>query len=73
MEAPHKNSPGEVRIVRAWLEGWEKKNISPSGDSNFEARVVRKYGGLKSLDPDSKLSLRVSHPERMTFTKAMGK
>jgi len=72
LEAPHENSPDEVRIVRAWLEGWEKKKIRPSGDSIFEARLVRKYGGLRWLDPDSNFSLRVSHPERMAFTKARG-
>ena len=66
------NDADDVRIFRAWVEEWEKKKIGPQGDVIFEARLVRKYGGLKWLDPDNNFSVRVSHPERMSFTKARG-
>ena len=61
-----------VRIFRAWVEEWEKKTIGPQGDAIFEQRLVRKYGGLKWLDPDNNFSVRVCHPERMSFTKSRG-
>ena len=48
----------------------KEEKIGPSGDSIFEARLVRKYGDLRWLDPDNTFSLRISQPERMAFTKA---
>ena len=70
--APRENNPDDIRIFHAWVEKWEKKKLGPSGDPIFEARLVRKYGGLKWLDPDSNFSRRVCHLERMLFTKARG-
>lgn len=72
LETQVDNDVDEVRIFRAWVEEWEKKKIGPQGDVIFEQRLVRKYGNLKWLDPDNNFSLRVSHPERMSFTKARG-
>merc|ERR1719253_1819622 len=34
---------GNVRIFRAWKEGWENKTIGPKGDPIFEASLVKKY------------------------------
>ena len=70
--APRENNPDDIRIFHAWVEKWGKKKLGPSGDPIFEARLVRKYGGLKWLDPDSNFSRRVCHLERMLFTKARG-
>lgn len=72
LETQVDNDVDDVRIFRAWVEEWEKKTIGPQGDVIFEQRLVRKYGGIKWLDPDNNFSVRVSHPERMSFTKARG-
>ena len=66
------NDGGDVRVIRAWQETWEKKRIGPQGDSVFQTRLVRKYGGLKWLDPDDGDSLRTAHPEQMFFEKKKG-
>ena len=62
----------EVIIFRACKEMWENKKIGPDGDDIFEARLVRKYGGLQWLDPDHNYSLRTAHLENMSFEKKYG-
>ena len=47
------NTNGGVRIFRAWVETWETDKIGPNGDALFEARLVRKYGSLKWINPDN--------------------
>ena len=71
-EAQVHNDVDSVRIFRAWVEEWEQKKIGPQGDAVFEQRLVQKYGGLRWLDPDNNVSVRVFHPERMSFTKSRG-
>ena len=41
-----------VQVVCCWEEEWEKMKVGPSGHVKLEARLVRKYRGLKWLDPD---------------------
>ena len=71
LEAPQSND-GEVRIFCAWIENWERKNLGPTGDPIFGARLVSKYGGLKWLDPDNNYTLQVAHPNKMSFNKLRG-
>ena len=67
------NTSGEaVRVFRAWKEGWEKKKIGPKGDSVFEARLGRKYGGLSWLDCDMGDVLMTANPDNMWFDKKHG-
>jgi len=63
----------EVRNFRAWQEQWEKKKLGPAGDKVFEARLLRKYAGIKFVDIDS-TSQRVFkvHPSKMWFEKERG-
>ena len=61
-----------VRRFNAWQEQWEKRKIGPQGDSVFEARLVRKYGGLKWVDCDEGDILCKSHPDHMWFEKKRG-
>ena len=35
------------RIFRAWEEEWEKVAVGANGDDVLEARMARKYGGIK--------------------------
>ncbi len=42
-----------IRIFRAWEERWERVPIGPNENDLLEARLVRKYGGIKWLDPDN--------------------
>ena len=63
---------GGVRVLRAWQEGWEKRKVGPQGDSIFQARLVRKYGGLCWTDPDHGDTLRTAHPDQMFFQKKKG-
>ena len=63
---------GRLRIFRAWTETWEKKKVGPQGDPELEARLVKKYGGLKWLDIDNEYSRRTVHPEMMYFEKKRG-
>ncbi len=62
----------QARIFRAWEETWEKKKVGPSGDTILEARLVRKYAGLRWLDPDNGYRLCIAHPKRMFFQKKRG-
>ena len=48
--------------------------VGPSGHAKLEARLVRKYGGLKWLDPDkdeegNTYTSRTAHPDMMFFHK----
>eukprot|EP00804_Cyclotella_cryptica_P024597 CCRYP_001605-RA/>CCRYP_001605-RA protein AED:0.15 eAED:0.13 QI:0/0/0/1/1/1/2/0/458 len=61
-----------LRIFRAWEEGWEKVPIGPNGNDLLEARLVRKCGGIKWLDPDNGYHLCVGHPNKMFFSKKRG-
>ena len=47
---------GDTRIFRAWRETWETVPPGPTGNNYLQARMVRKYRGLKWLDPDSEYS-----------------
>ena len=42
-----------VRNFYAWQEQWEKKNLGPTGDKIFEARLLRKYSGIKFVNINS--------------------
>ena len=54
-----------ARIFRAWEERWEQVKIGPGGDDVHEARLVRKYGGLRWLDADN--GYRVCETERKAW------
>jgi hypothetical protein len=61
------------RIFRAWEEEWEKVAVGANGDDVLEARMVRKYGGIKWLDPDNGYRLCIGHPDMMFFQKMRGR
>ena len=42
----------DVRIFRAWAEQWESTKIAKNGCAVLEARLAKKYGGLKWWDID---------------------
>ena len=67
-----KREEENIRVFRAWEESWEKKKVGPGGDYLLEAKLVKKYAGLKWLDPDSEMSRRVAHPKQMFFDKKRG-
>lgn len=60
-----------TRIFRAWLESWEEVGTGPQGDPVLEQRVLRKYGGLKFIDPDTGKEFTV-HRDRSCFEKERG-
>ena len=60
---------GNTRIFRAWRETWETVPPGPTGNNYLHAKMVKKYGGLKWLDPDSDYSPRTAHPNMMYFHK----
>ncbi len=60
-----------TRIFQAWLEGWEKVDTGPQGDCVLEQRILKKYGGLKFVDPDSDKEFTV-HPDQAMFEKERG-
>jgi hypothetical protein len=62
---------GKIRVVKTWVEGWEKRVLGPSGEYIFEARLIRKYGGLKWFDPDDNVEF-TAHPNKMHFEKRGG-
>ena len=64
-----KNS--EHRIFRAWEETWEKRMIGPRGDKVQEARLLRKYGGIKWLNPDRNMVF-TARTDMMYFEKKRG-
>ena len=59
------------RIFRAWEETWEKKKIGSTGDKVQEARLLRKYGGLKWKNPDKNVVF-TGRTEKMIFEKKRG-
>jgi len=60
----------EVRILRLWQERWELEKIGPNGDSILEARLTKKYKGLKFFDIDENNRLMTAH--KMIFQKKRG-
>ena len=66
--APQFNDGG-VRIFCAWVETWEKKKLSTTGDAIYKERLVSKYGGLKWLDPDNTYTIQVAHPKYTPVNK----
>jgi hypothetical protein len=42
-----------TRIVRTWMEEWERRVFTAAGDEKFAARLSAKYG-LKWYDEDEK-------------------
>ena len=66
-----------VRVIRCWEEEWEKMKVGPSEHAKLEARLVRKYGGLKWLGPDkdeegNTYTSRTAHLDMMFFQKQHG-
>lgn len=57
-----------TRIFRAWREEWEDVDCGPYGCPILEQKILRKYGGLKFIDPDSGQKFTV-HPDRASFQK----
>ena len=62
---------GKIRIFKAWRERWEIVKLGPNGDIVLEARLLRKYGGIKWFDPDSE-QVFTSHTTKMHFEKKRG-
>jgi hypothetical protein len=42
-----------VRVLRLWQERWELEKLGPQGNSILEARLTKKYQGLKFWDIDN--------------------
>jgi len=59
-----------VRILRLWQERWELEKIGPSGDLILEARLTKKYKGLKFVDIDDNNRVMTAH--KMIFQKQRG-
>ena len=57
-----------TRIVRAWKETWETKLLSKRNEI-YEARLLRKYGGLKWRDPDNNNAIVTADPKCMYYWK----
>ena len=53
--------------MRLWQERWELEKIGPNGDLILEARVTKKYKGLKFFDIDDNNSVLTVH--KMIFQK----
>ena len=60
----------EVRILRLWQERWELEKIGPNGNLILEARLTKKYKGLKFFDIDENNSVMTVH--KMIFQKKRG-
>ena len=56
------------KVFRAWKEGWEEEETKKA-DAIIEARLVRKYGGIKWNDPDNENRLVTSHPKQMYWKR----
>ena len=56
---------------KTWVEGWEKRVLGPSGEYIFDARLIRKYGGLRWFDPDDNVEF-TAHQNKMHFKKRHG-
>ncbi len=61
----------EVRILRLWQERWELEKIGPNGDLILEARLTKKYKGLKFVDFDEENN-KVMTVHKMIFQKKRG-
>lgn len=59
-----------TRIFRAWIENWEDE-CGPNGCPILEQHILRKYGGLKFVDPDGGKKFTV-HEHRSSFQKERG-
>ena len=59
-------------LYEALEEEWEKVLIGPNRDDMLEARLARKYGGLRWLDQDNCYCVCEAHPDRMFFQKRRG-
>jgi hypothetical protein len=59
-----------VRVLRLWQERWELKKVGPQGDSILEARLSKKYRGLKLFDINE--NNRVMTVHKMVFQKKRG-
>ena len=73
IESANGLSKKAVKIFRCWEEGWEKEKVGPKDDNILEARMVRKYGGIKWLDPDNGFRVCEAHPDSMAFEKKRDK
>jgi hypothetical protein len=61
-----------VQIVRLWQERWEtSRRLGPRGDPILEAKLNKKYQGLKLIDMDS-TDLKVLTVHAMIFRKKHG-
>ena len=47
-----------TRIVRTWMEEWERQVFTSAGDEKFAVRLSAKYEGLKWYDEDKKWEMR---------------
>jgi hypothetical protein len=59
-----------VRVLRLWQERWELEKVGPQGNLILEARLTKKYRGLKFLDIDE--NNRVMTVHKMIFQKQRG-
>ena len=58
----------ESREFKAWYEEWED-DCKFKNDPVEEMSLLKKYGGLKFIDPDLNQLLRTIHPEAMAWTR----
>jgi hypothetical protein len=59
-----------VRVLRLWKERWELDKLGPQGNLILEARLTKKYRGLKFLDIDDNNKVLTVH--KMIFQKQRG-
>jgi hypothetical protein len=58
------------RLFRAWREEWEKESAYKN-DAVHEAKLLRKYAGLKWIDPDTELMFVAEHGN-MEWRRGLG-
>ena len=58
------------QLFRAWREEWEKESAHKN-DAVHEAKLLRKYAGLKWIDPDTDLMLVAEHGN-MEWRRGLG-
>jgi hypothetical protein len=58
-----------TRIVRTWMEEWEKRVFTAAGDEKFAARLSAKYEGLKWYDEDEKRNMRTMDGDCVVLCK----
>ena len=61
----HEKKP--TRVVKLWAEDWEDP-VLKRPDAILQARLCRKYGGLKIWEPDRK-EWATTHPTKMAYMK----